>query len=62
MKSTYVQRFVMIAFLTSPLMLTGCKSGMWKPSSMFSWGSDTPTETADLELPVSPANQYTPNA
>lgn len=62
MKSSYVQRFVLVAFLTSPLMLTGCKSGMWKPSSMFSWGSDTPPETAELELPVSPANQYTPNA
>ncbi|MEM7479000.1 MAG: hypothetical protein AAF483_28790 [Planctomycetota bacterium] len=62
MKSTSLQRTAFVVLFATPLLLTGCKSGMWNPSSMFAWSKDKPTESGDLEFPVSPATKFTPNS
>ncbi len=59
-------RFMVLATLALPIVISGCRSGAWNPSSMFAWNRQPKAETLGgpetVEVPMGPANKYTPNA
>lgn len=59
-------RWILLAAIAIPVMASGCRSGGWKPSSMFAWNRQAEADAiggpATVEMPTGPAGKYTPNA
>ena len=59
-------RLILLTALAVPVMVSGCRSGGWKPSSMFAWNRQAEADAiggpAIVDMPTGPANKYTPNA